>query len=400
MARDDHDSFGLTPHDAVVTLWFVSAAHPEKVIEQGIKADRGFGRKYLAQLNPAWPITPIGQFALNRSAHASPGEFYIAGLPGVAVVQTVIPDATALSLIDQKLLTSIPAADVYAFAHNEETGMGGFAHWRGGKLRRSFCARRERVYEDVGLPEPFEADYWAGKKAAPMGGIALPFEPVDLMEEAQRRWLGFDMATSQDVNVVAYAIDGRPEPKLAPPPGAHPQRVDLSSQAASKLGLGAKRDYDDYEEPDEDEQGGAEFARLVEATSNATRRARRIVRSKVSATFSALKERIRHSDRPAKKHRPALEAPGSVGTQDNANNSAADEVRPGATGNADQSTAQSTAQQSSNNPTASGRSPADVSGTRGAEGSAPETPADDSASGGARFQRSDNLYDDLEEYED
>lgn len=214
----DNDLYLGTDRHAVVTLWFVTAAEPAKVIATPNKADRGFGRKYLAQLNPSWPITPIGQFALNRSAQASKGEFYVAGLPGVAIVQTVIEDAAFLSEIDPKLRNSLPAADVYAFAVNEQTGVGGFAHWSGGVLRRCFSARRARVYEDHGLPEPFEAPYWAGEKAEAQGGIALPFYPIDLVAEAQRAWLGFDPETSPDVNVVAYAIDGRPEPKSLPVP--------------------------------------------------------------------------------------------------------------------------------------------------------------------------------------
>ena len=36
---------------ALVTLWFVSAANPASVLEQEPKADRGFARKYLAQLD-------------------------------------------------------------------------------------------------------------------------------------------------------------------------------------------------------------------------------------------------------------------------------------------------------------------------------------------------------------
>ncbi|AKE41884.1 Uncharacterised protein [Corynebacterium kutscheri] len=240
-------------HEAAVTIWFINAADPRAVIESRPRADRGFGRKYLAQLNPRWPITPIGQFALNRSAQASPGEFYIAGLPGVAIVHTVLSDAAWLSKIDPAILTSIPAADVYAFTTNTHTGLGGFAHFRGGKVLRSFSARRQRVYEDIGVPEPFEAPFWAGEKASATGGIDLPFIPIELAEEAQQRWLGIDIKTAPDINVVAYAIDGRPEPKqhnyTALP---QPSMAELATEASTKLGLGIHSDYDDYEDfPDD-----------------------------------------------------------------------------------------------------------------------------------------------------
>ena len=165
-------------HDAVVTLWFITAAEPARTLRAEPKADRGYGRKYLAHLNPAWPITPIGQFDLNRSVPASPGEFYVGGYPGVAIVQTVINNAHQLSELDARLLTSIPATDVYALAANPSTGLGGIAHWRGGTLKRSFCARRNRVYEDIGFPEDFEHRYWNSDDDAPeVGSNNLPLQP-------------------------------------------------------------------------------------------------------------------------------------------------------------------------------------------------------------------------------
>lgn len=294
----DNDLYLGTDRHAVVTLWFVTAAEPAKVIATPNKADRGFGRKYLAQLNPSWPITPIGQFALNRSAQASKGEFYVAGLPGVAIVQTVIEDAAFLSEIDPKLRNSLPAADVYAFAVNEQTGVGGFAHWSGGVLRRCFSARRARVYEDHGLPEPFEAPYWAGEKAEAQGGIALPFYPIDLVAEAQRAWLGFDPETSPDVNVVAYAIDGRPEPKITPRTKSSANIDEVTAVSTTKLGIGSKRDYDDYEEYDTDGPDGDELVRFIESTSTKIRRISRQLGSAFRAAVRTVGDKIRHSDRP------------------------------------------------------------------------------------------------------
>jgi len=205
--------------ESIVTLWFVNVTDPGTVLEAEPKADRGFGRKYLAQLNPAWPITPIGQFPLNRSAQASPGEFYIAGFPGITVVQTVLTETPSLSELNPRLLDSIPAKDIYAFAVNRDTGYGGIAHWHDGVLKRSLCAERTRTYEDVGLPIPFESPFWAGERAEAAGGISLPFEPVDLVDEAQRSWLGVDISPDgPDIHVVGYAVDGRPEPKVAEAP--------------------------------------------------------------------------------------------------------------------------------------------------------------------------------------
>lgn len=274
--------------ETVVTLWFVTAADPAAVVAKEPKADRGFGRKYLAQLNPAWPITPIGEFPLNRSAHASPGEYYVAGLPGVTIVQTVLEDSPALSDVPSRLLDSVPAAEVFAFAVNEETGYGGIAHWRGGVLKRSLCAERSRTYEDVGLPAPFEAPFWAGERAAPIGGISLPFEPVDLVAEAQRAWLGVDLSPDgPDIHVVAFAVDGRPAPRAVDGPRRHREAASRREPVSLTTG------YDDYESPGEEPEGTHWADRSV---ASARRTGSRIARWTNSAR-RWVQEKIRHSDR-------------------------------------------------------------------------------------------------------
>ncbi len=186
----------LGENAAIVTFWFVTAADPHSIIRSEPRADRGFGRKYLAHLNPSWPITPIGQFSLNRSAPASANEFYIAGFPGVTIVQTALEDVTSLSRLDSRILKSIPASDIYIFAVNETTTLGGFAHIHGDTVKRSFIAVEERVFEDVGVPGGFETPYWAGKRGERVSALSLPFNPIELVREAQRAWLGFDAVTS------------------------------------------------------------------------------------------------------------------------------------------------------------------------------------------------------------
>lgn len=282
---------------AVVTYWYVTTAEPLRILQSQPKADRGFGRKLLAQMNPTWPITPIGQFALNRSAQASANEFYIAGFPGLAVLQTFREDATRPSEFPAQLRSAVPAADVYALITNEDEGLGGFAHWTGAKLQRSFCATRNRVYEDQGLPEPFEAPYWSGERAEPLGGIALPFRPLDLVAEAQRVWLGFDLSEENDINVVAYAVDGRPEPKMPPHPRALASPNDVVATASAKLGLGEhRREYDDYETheaPDEPQVRDWLQRRYADGKTVAAKAASRLRAASVWA-----KDRIRHIDRP------------------------------------------------------------------------------------------------------
>lgn len=282
-------------YPAVVTFWFITAANPREVLETEPKADRGFGRKLLAQINPAWPITPIGEFPLNRSSKPGRDEFYIAGYPGVAVVQTFVEDSDKLTESVAYLRDALPAADTYLFAEGTDSDYAGFAHYVGDDLRRSLTATRERVLEDVGLPEPFEAVYWAGEKTEQLGGITLPFEPKDLMYEAQRSWVGVDLehrGAGPDVHVVGYAVDGRPEPKIAP--SAKPKTKSVSEVAARFAEK--DNDYDDYDvtPPTED---GHEFAELADASAAAARRLGRDLRRRFAQAKRAIQHRIRHSDR-------------------------------------------------------------------------------------------------------
>ncbi|WP_080796041.1 DUF6928 family protein [Corynebacterium pacaense] len=285
---------------AIVTFWFVTASDPAAIIRSEPRADRGFGRKLLAQLNPTWPITPIGQFALNRSAPASVDEFYIAGFPGVTVIQTVLEDATSLSGLDTRLMHSMPATDTFIFAVNESTTLGGFVHLTGDGVKRSFIAKQERIFEDIGVPGGFEAPYWAGSMGKRISALSLPFNPIDLVEAAQRAWLGFDAAESPDINVVAYAIDGRPEPRIAQTRQLSP--AELTHSAAGKLGFRESGEYDDYEE--HGAQGtnleDAFTGRLGAQAKRAARSARRWGRSLITASrsfTSNVAERIRHTDR-------------------------------------------------------------------------------------------------------
>ena len=265
----------------LVTLWFVNEANPSTVMHQEHKVDRGFARKYLAQLNPAWPLTHIGDFDMTRSATPGPDEFYIGGYPGLSVVQTVIPDLRKLSELPERYRTLVSAADVYAscVVADPETAastkpgdggdpaskevnetFGGFAHWAGGTLKRSFCATRETVFEDIGLPGEFESEFWAGTTEA--HGIQLPFIPAELATAAIESWLGFSISgAGPALPVAAFAVDGRPEAKSSEYDGLTHGR----STPEDKVSVyDDEQGYDDYAAPShESEPSSAEVAKNV-----------------------------------------------------------------------------------------------------------------------------------------
>lgn len=282
----------MTPerYGAVVTLWCVTAASPEAVIATLPKADRGFGRKLLAQVNPRWAATPIGQFSLNRSITAGEGEFYIAGFPGVTIIQTALPDCRSLAELDPRLLSVIPAADVYAFAVGTHAPLAGYAHWRGGQLNRSFLRTATRTLEDIGSRQDFE--------------VTDPsFTPAATLRRAQVAWLGFDPATGPDINVVAYAVDGRPEPKVTAPRSRN--------TGATTPGLtGGARDYDDYEDQAayEEEQRAEKPAartalRLLTRAAMAIGSGIRTLFAKARRARHRIAHRLRYSDRPGHTNR-------------------------------------------------------------------------------------------------
>ncbi|MEX3528537.1 DUF6928 family protein [Corynebacterium xerosis] len=268
------------PRAGVATIWFVTAAQPLDVLVAEPGHDRGFGRKYLALLDPRLTVTPIGDFPLNRSAPAGPGEFYIGGFDGLAVVQTVLEDVSRPSQLPDRYLRGIAATDVYVFSSDPVTGFGAFAHWRAGVLKRAFSATRFTIIEDTGVPEVFEGDFWAGRHrptpedatgtGSPLArGVAMPFVPAELADAAAAGWLGFDPADpGPDIPVSAFAVDGRRASVQDP---AAPKR-QRSSAELHHAAAGAV-DYDDYEDhsaraPD-DASGG--FRRAGRAAADGAR---------------------------------------------------------------------------------------------------------------------------------
>lgn len=250
--------------DTVVTLWFASAAVPVQVLRAEPTPDRGFARKYLAQLGVRLSIegsantfgdfsspTHIGDFDMNRSAPPGRAEFYIGGYPGLSLVQTVLPEPCLMSQVPAPLRELIAAADLYVTCRTPDApdGLGGFAHWSGGTLKRAFTATRDKIYEDTGLPEPFEAPFWEGNVEAT--GIQLPFRPGEFAAAAEEHWLGFRVEREGiDIPVCAFALDGRAAPRAVPGdsrPASRP-RTSQHPQRPPKPQNPLPPGYDDYAE--------------------------------------------------------------------------------------------------------------------------------------------------------
>lgn len=303
----------------LVTLWFVTAAQPRAVLEAEPRADRGFARKYLAQFNPRWPLTHIGDFDMTRSANPGEHEYYIGGYKGLSVVRMVVDDMPKLSDLPERYRHLVNAPDVYATAESaegcdgaiagEDSGYGAIAHWSGGTLKRAFAATRETVYEDTGLPESFEMPFWEGN--APATGIQLPFVPYLLMHAAIEHWLGFSLRESEvEVPVSAFAVDGRPEAKtevraeglpLASRRRRTPDNVSLFSD---------EQGYDDYsaavpKPKSGDEPSNKQLAKdVADAVGRGVVRGVKKLGGLAHVIGDEVRRRARNTDRPAKATKP------------------------------------------------------------------------------------------------
>ena len=112
------------------------------------------------------------------------------------------------------------------------------------------------------------------------------------MHAAESSWLGVDISPGgPDINVVGYAVDGRPEPKLEPREAQTKGVAEVAAKFASP-----NADYDDYEETAGDDQGG-EFAQLADASAAAARRVGRGLTRRWRNLKDTVVEKIRHSDR-------------------------------------------------------------------------------------------------------
>jgi len=154
----------------------------------------------------------------------------------------------------------VPAADLLVTVHTpgNPDGVGGFAHWVGGRMTRCFYATREHIIEDTGVPLPDEASFWEGDTEA--HGIELPFRPSEMAAAAIAHWLGFRVSDEIDIPISAFAVDGRPEPR------ARTTTPTSYRPAATLAGGDGADDYDDYaDQPndDGDTRSNSELARGV-----------------------------------------------------------------------------------------------------------------------------------------
>ena len=91
---------------------------------------------------------------------------------------------------------------------------------------------------------------------------------------------------------MGYAVDGRPEPKIAAPAPRTKTVAEVASRFAEK-----DKGYDDYVATDTEQDEGGEFAELADASLAAAKRVGRELSRRARALAAKVRERIRHFDR-------------------------------------------------------------------------------------------------------
>lgn len=235
----------------VSTLWF--ARRPRDA--RGLVLDSA-ATESLATAFHSEPLPPAHPATVADTAALIPGDLLVGVYGDLAFVATTELQTHSPASTDEHWLQTVPAGEVYLLSTDPEAGVGAFAIWVDGKLRRAFAGDPVTILEDVGVPEPFEGPFWAGERPlvyAP-GAVAdpqdLPFHPQELAEDSFRAWLGFrftrpfaaDDVDPATIPAVLYTHNPPPERPSAPAVEAdsvaEAGEVDGASRADETLDAG------------------------------------------------------------------------------------------------------------------------------------------------------------------
>ena len=214
-------------------LWFVDAVDPSAILRPGVRSSHDAAAAVARRLHPGLEPDLVGMAPLTAFGVASePDRVLVGCFPGVTVVCAAEPAAVRPSTVSETWRTLSPARTVYLVASEREHAWGAFAQWTDGTLRRSFSAGPTYIFDDEGLPQPWERPFWSGEHPLRFDGDypdpqALPFHPQEFADAAGAQWLGVRMiggAQDGDVDPTSVLLcdfvmrdpAARPAPNSAP----------------------------------------------------------------------------------------------------------------------------------------------------------------------------------------
>lgn len=174
-------------------------------------------------------LLPAIDTTLDAAMAADDSRVYCGHYGRLSVVSCSLFETNRPSTLTRTIGTIQRSAAATLLVTDPDTSTGVFARWEDGELRRAFSADPVRIIENIGVPYPFEAPFWAGEHplhytpGVPPDPQALPFHPQQLAEEANRTWLGFRFTRP--------LIDGDIDPNTIPVTGysIHPADYQPSS---------------------------------------------------------------------------------------------------------------------------------------------------------------------------
>ncbi|MGW0037725.1 DUF6928 family protein [Gordonia sp. NPDC003376] len=245
-----------------VTLWFIDTDDPVGSLRAGVEHDVTAAQRLAASIYGDSVLLPMVDTTLAGAMDANDAHVY-AGYYGRLCVVSCSLFATVRPAELTRTVSSIRQSAAATLLHTDpESGIGAFARWEDGELKRSFSATPVDIFDDQGLPYPFERPFWAGERPLHYAAgvspdpLALPFHPQQLAEESNRAWLGFRFtrplaATDVDpatIPVTGYAIHPadyvptaedddryRAASRAARPDGEAPTRAPGSVAAAEQV---------------------------------------------------------------------------------------------------------------------------------------------------------------------
>ncbi len=185
--------------------------------------DRDATRALVARLHPGRRLTELKDGSLIDDMNPPEGRVYAGCFGDVTLLCTSEAAIDYPSRVDRRFLDVADGRTVYLHAMHSVVDWFAYAIWTDGKLVRALSLSPDSgVLENIGVPRPFEASYWAGKHPVPSEPgkppYPLPFHPLEMADAAQRALFGFsyegvaspDDPDLESIPLAGFAIETRP----------------------------------------------------------------------------------------------------------------------------------------------------------------------------------------------
>ena len=180
-----------------VTLWFIDTADPATLLAHGVANDVTAAQRLASGIYGDSVLLPVIDTNLAAAMNADDNHVYAGHYGQLSVLSCSLLAGIKSAGLTRTVSSISPSAAATLLCTDPENGMGTFARWEEGQLRRAFYATPVDIFEDEGLPYPFERPFWAGDhplqyaEGVSPDPLALPFHPQQLAEQSNREWLGF-----------------------------------------------------------------------------------------------------------------------------------------------------------------------------------------------------------------